>query len=61
MVFMNTHKQIHTFNKIKQAICAVPSLGRVIYDFEMHFFCFLITESSYASHPGNTILSTAES
>lgn len=40
MVFMNTHKQIHTLDKIKQAICAVPSLRRVMYDFEMHFYAF---------------------
>lgn len=45
MVFMNTHKQIHTFNKLKQAICAVPSLARVKNDFEFDaLFFFLITK-----------------
>lgn len=40
MVFMNTHKQIHTLEKNKQAICAVSSLRSVMYDFEMHFYAF---------------------
>lgn len=28
-IYEHTLKQIHTFNKFKQAICAVPSLARV--------------------------------
>lgn len=40
MVFMNTHKQIHTLENNKQAICAVSSLRSVMYDFEMHFYAF---------------------
>lgn len=39
-IYEHTLKQIHTFNKIKQAIRAVPSLGRVMFDFEMHFSAF---------------------
>lgn len=39
-IYEHTLIQIHTFDKFKQAICAVPSLGRVMYDFEMHFSAF---------------------
>lgn len=52
----NTHIQQ---NQASNMCCSF--FGRVMYDFEMHFFCFLITKSSYASHPGNTILLTAKS
>lgn len=45
-------KQIHTFNKFKQAICAVPSLGRVMYDFEMHFF--LLSDNPVQLTPSHT-------
>lgn len=34
------HRQIHTLDKIKLAIWAVPSLRRVVYDVEMHFHAF---------------------
>jgi len=39
-IYEHTLKQIHTFNKMKQAVCDVPSLGRVVFDFEMHFSAF---------------------
>lgn len=39
-IYGHTLIQIHTFNKFKRAICAVSSLGRVMYDFEMHFSAF---------------------
>lgn len=39
-IYEHTLIQIHAFNKFKQAICAVPSLGRVMYGFEMHFSAF---------------------
>lgn len=46
MVFMNTHSNEYTHStNSSKAICDVPSLGRVMYDPEMHFSAFLVTIS----------------